>query len=371
MKVIHVIHGLARGGLENGVVNLLNYLPKDIEQAVVCLDSLGSMADRVHRDIPIYVLDRKRHDIRIPFLLAQIIRDWQPDIVHCRNWNSWLDTVIAQRLAGNPGDLVWSFHGFIGETSWPKRRGIISRILAQFSDHLFAVCQDSAKRYSKFSGISERRFDVIHNGVDCKRFHPVEDKRKLRRKLGLNEDEQIVITIANLTEVKDHKSLLSAAAEVLSSCKIPVRFLWLGEGPLRSELESFARNLGIKNSIDMPGSSDQVPNYLATADIAVLPSRLEGMSNAILEAMASGLPVVAKNVGGNPELVIEGETGFLPSDRDIAALAAAIKRLIIDSELRVRLGKNARKRAAQKFSIDSMVHNYSDFYRNIRGQNYL
>lgn len=369
MKLLHVIHGLARGGLENGVVNLLNYLPKDIEQSLACLDGLGSMADRVQRNIPIHVLNRQRHDIRTPFRLARIIRGWQPDIVHCRNWNTWPDAVIAHRLAGKRGKLVWSFHGFAEETAWTLKRGIISRMLAQFSDHLFAVCRDSAKRYAKFAGINENRFGVIHNGVDCERFHPVEDKRKLRRKLELNEDERIIVTVASLTEVKDHRSLLTAAAKVLNTCELPIRFLWLGEGPLRPELETFARQLGIKNRIDMIGNSDQVPEYLACADISVLPSRLEGMSNAILEAMASGLPVVAKDVGGNPELVIEGETGFLPQDNNVTAFAAAIERLVIDLQLRVRMGKMARKHATKNFSIDSMVRNYADCYRNLTGQN--
>ena len=113
VKVLHVIHGLRRGGLENGVVNLLNGLPTGkVEQAVCCLDERGEMAGRLARDVTITVLNRGRHDLRVPLRLARLLRDWRPDVVHCRNCNAWLDTVAAHRLAGRQGTLVWSFHGF-------------------------------------------------------------------------------------------------------------------------------------------------------------------------------------------------------------------------------------------------------------------
>lgn len=365
MRVLHVVHGLPRGGLENGVINLLNGLPDDIEQAVACLDSRGEMADRITRAIPIHVLDRKRHDWRLPFRLARLIRDYRPDVVHCRNWNTWLDTVVAHRLAGGQGCLVWSFHGFAGGADWPQRRATISHWLARLTDDLFAVCADSAQRYATFADIDVARFAVLYNGVNVERFQPGADKAALRAELNLPIQRPIVLTVASLTPVKDHAGLLHAMRAVLDQTDRDPLFLWLGEGGLRAELEALAAELGVLAHLAMPGNSDRVPDYLAAVDALVLPSRLEGMSNAILEAMASGLPVVANRVGGNPELVIDGETGLLCRQGDPADMARAIGELLDHPEKRVQLGAAGRVRALQEFSLPAMMTRYAAYYRGL------
>lgn len=370
MRVLHVVHGLPRGGLENGVINLLNGLPDDIEQAVACLDSRGEMADRIVRDIPIWVLDRQRHDWRLPFRLARVIRDYRPDVVHCRNWNTWLDAVAAHRLAGRQGKLVWSFHGFAGGADWPQRRATISRWLARFTDGLFAVCRDSAQRYADFAGIDVDRFRVLYNGVNVDRFQPGVDRAgvdraALRAELNLPPDRPIVLTVASLTPVKDHAGLLRAMRDVVDRTETNPLFLWLGEGALRGELEALAGELDLWAHLAMPGNSDRVPDFLATADVLVLPSRLEGMSNAILEAMASGLPVVANRVGGNPELVVDGETGWLAKQGDPTDLARVIGRLLADPAERGAMGEAGRRRAVDEFSLPAMMRRYADYYREV------
>lgn len=265
MKILQVIHSLVRGGLENGVVNLLNGLPNDIEQHVACLDKRGEMADRVIRDIPIHVLDRQRHDLQLPFRLARLMRQIQPDVVHCRNWNSWLDTVVAHRLAGRPGKLVWSFHGFAGGAEWSAKRATISRLLVRFTDEVFAVCQDSAERYADFAGFDAGRFEVIYNGVDLSRFQAGVDAQSLRLELNLDPDAILITTVASLTEVKDHSALLRAMAQVHAQSKLKLRFLWLGEGPLRADLQAQAAALGLADILSMPGNSDRVADYLGPA----------------------------------------------------------------------------------------------------------
>ncbi|MCB1733858.1 MAG: glycosyltransferase [Gammaproteobacteria bacterium] len=365
MRVLHVVHGLPRGGLENGVINLLNGLPEDIEQAVACLDQRGEMADRITRNIPIHVLDRQRHDWRLPFRLARLIRSYRPDVVHCRNWNTWLDAVAAHRLAGRQGRLVWSFHGFAGGADWPKRRATISHWLARFTDALFAVCADSAQRYADFAGIDVDRFEVLYNGVNVDRFQPGADKAALRAALNLPVQRPVVLTVASLTPVKDHAALLHAMRHVLAHSRANPLFLWLGEGALRNDLAALAAELGVDEYLEMPGNSDRVSDYLAAADILVLPSKLEGMSNAILEAMASALPVIANRVGGNPELVIDGETGFLTRQGDSADMARVLSMLIDDPALCRRMGAAGRTRAVAEFSMPAMMKRYADYYRGL------
>ncbi len=367
IKILHVIHGLQRGGLENGVVNLLNHLPADqFEQAVCCLDQRGEMADRIQREVPIVVLDRGRHDLRVPLRLARLLRELRPDIIHCRNWNAWPDTVAAHWLSGRRATLVWSFHGFTDRDWLPLRRRLASRVLARATNHLFAVCHDAARRYASASGLAERRFDVLYNGVDMSRFAPSQNREELRSQLGFKPDEMLVLTVANLIPVKDHSSLVQAIAALPAMVDNPrVRVLFLGEGGLRPHLEQQIAELGLTRQVSLLGKSDQVADYLAAADVFVLPSRLEGMSNAILEAMASGLPVIARRVGGNPELVVDGNTGLLCEPDDVADLSAAISRLITDGELRLQMGQAARQRAHDVFSIKAMMMAYGHFYRRI------
>lgn len=366
MKILHVVHGLARGGLENGVVNLLNGLPADtFQQAVCCLDVRGEMADRVRRDVPIHFLARERNDLKLPWRLKQVIEAWQPDVVHCRNWNTWLDAYAGHRLAaGGRRKLVWSFHGFADRDEFPWRRRVVSRLLAARTDRLAAVCRDAAQRFADKAGIPQSRFAVLYNGVDTRRFCPAVDRVGERAQLGIDSDTLLIVTVANFSPVKDHASLLDAVARLPSGAK-KLRFLFLGEGPLRGTLETQVSALGLDDLVAMPGSSGQVARYLAVADLCILPSRLEGMSNAILEAMASGLPVIARAVGGNPELVVDGLTGFLCPPDDVPALAEAIGRLIDDDALRCDMAAAARQRAESVFSIEAMMAAYGDFYRSV------
>ncbi|NBC12706.1 MAG: glycosyltransferase [Gammaproteobacteria bacterium] len=365
VKVLQVVHGLPRGGLENGVVNLLNGLPPgQFQQSVVCLDRRGEMADRVAPQVPVEVLGRRRHDLTLALRLARVIRRTRPHVIHCRNWNTWPDTVLAHRLAACRSTLVWSFHGFADGHWFPRRRRLASRGLSLATDQLFAVCRDSAERFARLAGIPPRRFEVLYNGVDCRRFAPSAQRDGLRAALGFAPNELVILTVASLTPVKGHAHLLEAAAQVLAGTPRRVRFLWLGEGRERAALEARIRDLGLDGRVQLPGGSDQVPRYLAAADLFVLPSQLEGMSNAILEAMASGLPVVAHAVGGNPELVDHGHSGLLCPSDDVDALAGVIGRLVRNDGERRSMGVAARRRAEQIFSLDAMLVRYADFYRH-------
>lgn len=366
MKILHVVHGLPRGGLETGLVNLANGLPRErFAQEICCLERRGEMADRLAPYVPLQVLDRGRHDLTVPFKLARVVRRARPDVVHCRNWNSWPDTVLGCVLAGFRGELLWSFHGFAEGHSFPLRRRLASRTLAALTGHLLAVCRDSAERYARLAGIRADRFDVIYNGVDTGRFLPRDDAHALRQSLGLPVDRVLVTAVGSLTPVKNHLGLLEAAGRHGAECGDAATFLIVGEGALRAELEGEIERRGLRDRVRLYGASDRVPEILAASDLFVLPSQLEGMSNAILEAMASGLPVVAFRVGGNPELVVHGETGLLCEAGDHGALAAAIGRLVRHREERAAMGEHARRVAVSEFSIDRMIEGYGSYYARI------
>ncbi|MGB0721270.1 MAG: glycosyltransferase [Gammaproteobacteria bacterium] len=366
MRVLQVVHGLHRGGLENGVINVLNGLPERIEQSVVCLDSLGEMADRIQRPVPLTVLGRGRHDIKAVWRLARVIRETRPDVIHCRNWNTWPDTVLAHRLAGRPGRLLWSFHGFMdGRGTAPWRRRIASRALAAMSDCLAAVCQDAAERYARVNGLAPERFRVLYNGVDTQRFRPRVDRVEAKRVVGWPADRLCAVTVASLSPVKDHAALVRALSMLGPAERDRLHVVFVGEGRERAALEGLVHELGLGGVVSMPGGSDRVPDLLAAADISILPSRLEGMSNAISESMAAGLPVIANSVGGNPELILDGKTGILTTQGDDRSMATAVGRLLADESLRADMGRAGRVRAESEFSMQAMMDRYAALYREL------
>lgn len=366
IRVLHVVHALNYGGLENGVVNLLNGLPQDlICQAVCCLEEKGELAQRVDGAIPTFELHRGRHDVGVWKRLEQVIREWRPHIIHCRNWTVWLDAYMGHLLAGRTTKLVWSFHGFADQGGIPLRRRIASRILAGLTDQLAAVCQDAADRFADHVWLSAARFHVLYNGVDTQRFKPHASNTELRRQLELPEDAVICTTVANFSPVKDHAKLLEAIAGVRPRLPQDTLFVWLGEGPERRHLESERARYDLQDKVLMPGKSDRVPEFLAASDIFILPSRLEGMSNAIVEAMAAGLPVIARAVGGNREVVVDGETGILTPPADNDALGRAIVELAVNTARRQTMGRASMQRVDKEFSLAAMMRNYASFYQSI------
>jgi glycosyltransferase involved in cell wall biosynthesis len=323
------------------------------------------MVGRIEHPVDLFVLNRRSHDAVAPFKLASIFRRWRPDVVHCRNWATWLDCGLAHLFTGRRQTLVWSFHGTPDDADLPWRRRVTSQLLSHVTDHLLAVCEDSGGRIARDTGISRGRFSVIANGVDCKRFAPCRDRLTMRRELGLPTDAVVIVTVATLSPVKGHESLLHAARRLRLLTPMAIYWLFIGEGPLRKRLEREIQRLGLGDLVHLLGPTDRVAQFLTVSDIFVLGSRLEGMSNAILEAMAAGLPVVANAVGGNAELVKHEGTGVLCAPGDTDGLVHALLSLITDGDRRRALGARARERARRVFSLDIMISRYADFYREL------
>jgi glycosyltransferase involved in cell wall biosynthesis len=230
------------------------------------------------------------------------------------------------------------------------------------TDHFLTISKHTALHFARNVGVQPEFFRVIHNGVDPERFRPSEDKPSERRRLGIPSDAFVAVTVASFTPVKNHLLLLHAARKV--GGESAVKYLFIGDGAKRPMIELEAKRMNLTNIVQFLGSTDHIPQYLAAADIFVLPSRLEGFSNSILEAMASGLPIVANRVGGNAELVEDGVSGLLCSSGSADELAAAITRLRLDPALRAKMGASARARVEDLFSIKAMVNNYADYYRH-------
>jgi glycosyltransferase involved in cell wall biosynthesis len=207
---------------------------------------------------------------------------------------------------------------------------------------------------------------VIHNGVDTARFAPSAAVRaRVRKELGVAEDEFCIGCVASLSPVKDHLTLLAAVKELAETCN-SWRVLLVGEGPERPRLESYINsNPGWKSRIQFLGLSHRVDELLQSMDMFVLPSVSEGISNAVLEAMAVGLPVAVTATGGNPEVVVDGESGLMFPVGGVRQLAEMLKGLQAQGERRAELGRGAVRRVQDSFSLDTMVRNYDDLYTGV------
>jgi glycosyltransferase involved in cell wall biosynthesis len=243
------------------------------------------------------------------------------------------------------------------------RRRILQRLLSLRTHKLYAVADYLREYYIRVVGISARRIDTIYNGVDVEVYAPWnrDVRREEKVKLGFPAGKILIGAVGTLYWVKDPETFLKAASLVLRK-RDDVSFLWIGEGPLKSTLQELARELGVEGKVVFLGSRDDVSSILATLDVFVLPSLIEGLSYSILEAMATGLPVVATDVGGNSELIRDGETGYLIPTKKPEILADILLRLVSEETLRADLGRRARQRIEEKFSLKKMVQIYEQMY---------
>ncbi len=215
-------------------------------------------------------------------------------------------------------------------------------------------------------GCDPAHVELIHNGVDTDLFHPAAERAAARRELGLDPHAFVVTVLANLIAYKGHADLLAALATIDADLPGPWLLQCIGrDDGMGGELARLSGQLGLDANVRLMGERADAAAYLAASDLAVLPSHQEGFANAILEAMACGLPVIATNVGGNPEAVVDGETGLIVPPHHPDALARAILELAEDPALARKMGAAGRKRAEARFSLEACVEAYDAFYRGI------
>jgi glycosyltransferase involved in cell wall biosynthesis len=222
-----------------------------------------------------------------------------------------------------------------------------------------AVRQDAVHQ----EGLPIDKITVIHNGLEASRFD-IPPNDELRRFLNFQKGAPVVGVIANFIYYKGHQFFLDAWASVVEKFPEAVVLL-VGDGPLRQEFEGKVDAMGLKESVRFLGTRQDVPELLAIMNVVVHPSLEEGFSNTILEAMAAGKPVLATDMGGNPEAVVQGETGLLVPPRDSRALADAIIWMLDHPDEAARFGEAGRHRVAEHFEISRMVRQYEELYENL------
>jgi glycosyltransferase involved in cell wall biosynthesis len=358
-RVLHIVRRLGTGGLEVGVVNVVQGLERlGFAQAVCCLEDRGELADRLPASVPVWVCADGSRSQKLPWLASWHIRRWRPDVLHARNGGAWIDAVAAWFLAGCGGRLVFSFHGWTLLDRVPWRQALLLRQLVRVTSALAAVSAETARQFAEETGIPASRFTVLSSGVDTDRFCPPAGPRQ--------ESGRIVLgCVGRLHPVKAHDVLIEAFARALGDGTRDLELRLLGDGPCRHPLDRLVRERGLADHVRFCGMASDVSEQLRQLDFFVLASHREGRPTSIMEAMASGLPVVATRVGSVPDLVADGRTGLLVDPGDAAGLAQAISSLANAADLRRRFGAEARLVAVEELSLNRMIDQYATFYRGV------
>lgn len=367
IRILHVVDTmLGMGGMEKGVVNLIRHMdPSRFEHVVCVIRSLGVLSDSIPQD-RVKLLCLGHTASGFTFLaprFARIIRECKPDVVHSRNRGAF-EAILAGYWAGSCS-LVHSEHGVesIDANPEPWRHRQVRRLVYNLADQVCAVSHHLRDYHALRTGFPAGKIKVIHNGVDTARFRPQEElRRSMRQRLGIAPDEFCIGAVGRLEPVKDIATLLRAAAQMPGLAR-GCRLLIAGDGREATALGELAQSIPeLKLRTQFVGEIQEIPEFLNALDVYVLPSLFEGICNSLLEAMAVGVPVVATATGGNPEVVIDGQSGLLFPVADAAALAAILERLRLQSDLRARLGEQARLRIRDHFSLESMVAGYEELY---------
>lgn len=368
--ITHVIFRLDIGGLENGLVNLINGLPAErFRHAIVCIDDFTDFRNRIDRDdVEVVAIHRKTgRDPGAVRRLYRTIRRMRPDIVHTRNLAAleaiipaWL-AGVRRRIHGEHGWDINDLHGRNARLRW------LRRLHSPFVSQYVAMSRHLEEYLVRRVGISRSRIRQIYNGVDLSRFSGKRDGERRCSDLHpvFSDDSILVGTVGRVHPVKGQMGLATAFVRLIE--KNPalagrVRLVVVGDGESLPELRRYLDDAGVADQCWLAGRRDDIPEILRCLDVFVQPSLAEGISNTVLEAMASGLPVIATDVGGNPELVVHGETGSIVPPDHPEQMADAIATYALDPGLRRSHGAAARARAETAFSVESMLRNYLALY---------
>jgi sugar transferase (PEP-CTERM/EpsH1 system associated) len=374
--VAHIIYALSTGGLENGLVNIINRSPPDrYRHVIICLTAADQFAQRITaEDVQVIELHKREgHDLHCYWRLRQLLLELSPAIIHSRNMAALeaqlcsLGLPGVKRVHGEHGREVNDLDG----SNWKYL--IFRKCMRIFVHRYIAVSKDLERWLRSMVGVRTDKIRQIYNGVDYNRFAPEHVKPLALLPARWQELDGILVvgTVGRLTPVKDQQLLLRAVAQLRGDhpgLAERLRVLIVGDGPLYPVLTQLIKHLELQDVVWLAGDSDNVPSLLQVMDVFVLPSLAEGLSNTVLEAMASGLPVIATAVGGNIELVEAGFNGSLVAVGDYEALSDAMVALLEDDTERTRQGVNARQRVCQDFDWNRTVDAYLGVYDELLGR---
>jgi glycosyltransferase involved in cell wall biosynthesis len=383
IKILRVIARLNIGGPAIHVVNLAaGQDPDRFEQLLVVGSENpgeGSMMDyALSKGVKPLVIPEivtafrlTTRDLKALVKLYLLIRRHRPHIVHTHTAKAGFLGRLAARLAGVP-IILHTYHGHVLHGYFGRAKSwllcLMEKVLARFTDRLVTVSEQVKRELIAYGIGKPEQITVIPLGLDLEPFLNSHIERgQFRQELALNNDARLVGIVGRIFPIKNHFLFLEAAARVATR-EAAVRFVIVGDGVLRSALEQQAQALGIADRVLFTGWRRDLPCIYADLDVLVVSSDNEGTPVSAIEAMAAGCPVVATHVGGLPDLVTDGETGYLVPPRNPEGLANAVLCLLRDSETARRIAQNARAMVREHFSLQRLIADEEYLYRQLLAQ---
>ncbi len=362
-RICSLITELRVGGAQNVLADVVLGLPRErYEQTVVCLFGAGETAHRL-RDAGIEVVDLDMHgkaDVRVVWRLWRLLRRLRPQLLHTHMFHANVLGRVLGRLAGVP--YVVSTEHTMGQEGQVRR--FFDRLTSPLADRVVAVSESVGAFIREKIGISPQRVVVIPNGIDLDRCRTSLTPAEARARLGLPTDVPVIGTIGTLRPVKGTDMLLRAFA-LLQGDFPTARLLIVGDGVEREPLHALAIELGISARTTFTGNRNDVGDLLVAMTVFCLPSHWEGLPLAALEAMCAGLPLVATQVGGTPEVVRDGETGRLVPPADPGALAQATAEFLRDPARSAIVGATGRRWVEENYARSRMVERNEALYEEL------
>lgn len=367
--IVHVVHRFDTGGMENGMVNLFNTLPPTrYRHTVIALTDYSDFRQRITgQAVDFHALNRPPgNGVDWMRALWQLLRTLRPSLVHTRN----LAALEAQFVAAAAG-IRATVHGEHGRDVYDLygrnwKYNLLRRVARPFVSNYIAVSRDLADWLGHTVAVPPRKVHQIYNGVDSERFRPRAGARPALLPAGFAGHDAVVFgAVGRMVEVKDFPALVEAFIEVLDArpeLAAVARLVIVGEGPSRASCQARLDAAGLAHLAWLPGERHDVAELMRAFDVFVLSSKNEGISNTILEAQASGLPVVATAVGGNLELVDDGVNGVLVAPGSPRALAQAMCAYLDAPDRIATDGRAARQRAEARYSLAAMAQAYAAVY---------
>ena len=359
-RVMYVAHAFEVGGAEDLVLNLVRHLPDRFEPMVCAINHLGPIGCEIRAaGIPVTALGLNP-GLRRPWDVARIwrfLRETQPHIVHTFLLTASLYGRFAAMLARVP-IVIGSEHNIYHRKR--RRHALAERLLMHGTASVVVVAESVRESYIRQVHADPEKVDVIRNAVDWARLATTRTRAEVRASLDLRPDQPVAGMIGRLTEQKGHAILLDALAHTPALQN--VHLLVAGDGDLRESLGNRAEALGLSSRVHFLGVRRDVGDLLNAIDVFVLPSLWEGLPLALILAMGAGVPVVASNVAGVPEVVEDGRTGLLVPPADRKALGRALAHLVMDPAAGRRLGDSARRVVLPRFGVDGWIASTTALY---------
>jgi L-malate glycosyltransferase len=366
-RVMHVVPTLhSCGGAEQLVYRMVrSMLREQFSPIVCCIHSLGDLGLQLQKEgVKVYCRQqRSTLDLGLIFWMRRIIREEGVQIIHAHMYAAFQYSVPAALLFGNV-KVVYTVHGRLYPEKRTWKRRILNPLWSLGVEHFVSISEKTREAMVYYDFHPKMRIRVIHNGIQTSTNVECSDIQKTRLSMGLDEKSSIVGTAARLEDIKNISMMLRAVKRVLEV--IPDLYLLIaGDGTKTRDLKGEAEKLGVSQRVKFIGLRDDLEVIYPLFDIFLLTSFTEGISVSLLEAMSHGVPAVVTDVGGNPEVIVEEETGYLVPSDDDALMAVRILELLKDKEMAAEFGKNSRERVMQHFSFQGMMDEYMKLYRTM------